>query len=47
MNFYFRYRITYDNGQFYDRPHLMTVDITKDEYKRIVLGVMAGKQLMR
>ena len=45
MNFYFRYRITYDNGQFYDRPHLMSVDITKDEYKRIVLGVMAGKQI--
>jgi hypothetical protein len=45
MDFYFQYRITYDNGQFYDRPHVMTVDITKDEYKRIVLGVMAGKQI--
>ena len=45
MDFYFQYRITYDNGQSYDRPNLMTVDITKDEYKRIVLGVMAGKKI--
>lgn len=45
MDFNFQYRITYASGQFYDRPHVMTVQITKDEYKRIVLGVLEGKRI--
>ena len=45
MDFQFQYRITYENGQFYDRPHVMTVQITMDEYKKIVLGVLEGKRI--
>lgn len=45
MDFQFQYRITYENGQFYDRPHVMTVQITMDEYKKIVLGVLEGKRV--
>lgn len=45
MDFQFQYRITYENGQFYDRPHVMTVQITKDEYKKIVLGLLEGKRI--
>src|SRR5690606_35982141 len=45
MDFHFQYRITYENGQFYDRPHVMTVQITKDEYKKIVLGLLEGKRI--
>lgn len=45
MDFKFQYRITYGNGQFYDRPHVMTVQIPMDEYKKIVLGVLEGKRI--
>lgn len=45
MDFQFQYRITYENGQFYDRPHVMTVQITMDGYKKIVLGVLEGKRI--
>ncbi len=45
MDFQFQYRITYENGQFYDRPHVMTVTITKDDYKNIILGVLDGKRI--
>lgn len=45
MDFQFQYRITYGNGQFYDRPHVMTVQIIMDEYKKIVLGVLEGKRI--
>ncbi|MGB4659772.1 MAG: hypothetical protein WBI07_11355 [Mobilitalea sp.] len=45
MDFQFQYRITYGNGQFYDRPHVMTVQITMDEYKKIIPGVLEGKRI--
>lgn len=45
MDFNFQYQITYGNGQFYDRPHVMTVQITMDEYKKIVLGILEGKRI--
>ena len=45
VNFQFQYRITYGNGKSYDRPHIMIVQITLDEYKKIVLGVMEGKRI--
>ena len=45
MDFQFQYRITYGNGQFYDRPHVMTVQISMDDYKKIVLGVLEGKRI--
>ena len=45
MDFQFQYRITYGNGQFYDRPHVMTVQIPMDDYKKIVLGVLEGKRI--
>lgn len=45
MDFQFQYRITYGNGQFYDRPHVMTIQIPMDAYKKIVLGVLEGKQI--
>jgi len=45
MDFQFQYRITYGNGQFYDRPYVMNVQITKDDYKKIVLGVLEGKRI--
>lgn len=45
MDFQFQYRITYENGQFYHRPHVMTIQITTDEYKKIVLGVLEGKRI--
>ncbi len=45
MEFQFQYRITYGNGQFYDRPHVMTVQISMDEYKKIILGVLEGKRI--
>jgi hypothetical protein len=45
MDFNFQYRITYENGQFNDRPHEMTVQITMDEYKKIVLGVLEGRRI--
>lgn len=40
MDFNFCYRITYESGQFYDRPHMLTVQITKEEYKKIMRGVL-------
>ncbi|MDF1618124.1 hypothetical protein [Petrocella sp. FN5] len=42
MDFQFQYRITYGSGQFYERPHVMTVQIPMDDYKKIVLGVLEG-----
>lgn len=45
INFQFQYRITYGNGKSYDWPHVMNVQITMDEYKMIVLGVIKGKRI--
>ena len=45
MDFHVQYRITYGNGQHYDRPYVMNVQITMYEYKKIILGVLDGKQI--
>lgn len=46
MDFQFQYRITYGNGQCYDRnEQVLTVPISMDEYKEIIQGVLAGKQI--
>lgn len=45
MRFRFQYRITYGNGIFYDRQHVMSVQIPVDDYKKIVLGVLEGKRI--
>ena len=42
VNFCFQYRITYENGQSYDRSQQVNVKISKDEYKKIVGGVLSG-----
>ncbi len=43
IDFQFQYRITYADGRFYDRPHVVTARISMDEYKRIIQGVLEGK----
>ena len=43
IDFGFQYRITYANGRFYDRPHVVTVMIPMNEYTRIIQGVLDGK----
>lgn len=42
MEFTFQYRITYESGQCYDRNHQMVVQITKEEYKKIIQNVLQG-----
>ncbi len=42
---HFQYRITYGNGRFYDRPDLMIAQITVEDYKKIVLGVLRGERI--
>lgn len=45
IDFQFQYRITYADGRFYDRAHVVTVRIPMDEYKRIIQGVLEGEQI--
>jgi hypothetical protein len=45
MDFYFSYRITYQNGQSYDRPQMLTVEVSKEDYCRIMMGVVGGKTI--
>ena len=42
MDFHFQYRITYESGQSYERSHQLTVQVSKEEYKRIIQGVLEG-----
>lgn len=43
IDFQFRYRVTYANARFCERPHVVMAKIPLDEYKRIVKGVLEGK----
>lgn len=45
MEFEFQYRITYESGQAYDRPHRLNVPVTKEEYNKIMLGILDGKSI--
>ena len=40
VNFQFQYRITYADGQTYDRKHILTVQITEEEHKAIIQGIL-------
>ncbi len=45
MDFNFQCRVTYENGQTYERQHMLIIQIGIDEYKKIVLGVLDGKEI--
>jgi hypothetical protein len=45
MNFDFTYRITYKNGQFYDRPQMLTVTLSKGDYCKIMKEIALGKTI--
>lgn len=46
MTFNYKYRITYGNGKTYDHEDiLMCVEITEEEYKRILHGIKDGYTL--
>ena len=40
VNFQFQYRITYADDQAYDRKHILTVQITEEEHKAIIQGIL-------
>lgn len=42
MDFNYQYCITYRSGQSYERPHTLTAQIAKEEYKKIIQGVLQG-----
>lgn len=42
VDFKFRYKITYIDGQTYDRKHILNVQVTEEEYKSIIRGVLQG-----
>lgn len=41
-DFKFRYKITYIDGQTYDRKHILNVQVTEEEYKSIIREVLQG-----
>ena len=45
VDFEFRYRITYADGQTYDRKQILNVQVTEKEYKSIVQGVLQGIEI--
>lgn len=43
MEFSYCYRITYESGETYDRKKdLLVVEISKEDYKKIISGVLQG-----
>ena len=42
VDFKFRYKITYIDGQTYDRKHILNVQVTEEEYKSIIREVLQG-----
>ena len=43
MKFDYQYRITYESGeQVYNKRSTLCVDVTKEQYKKIVAGVLKG-----
>lgn len=36
----YKYRITYESGQTYDRKHILSIDVSKDDYKKIIQGIV-------
>ena len=45
VDFKFRYKITYIDGQTYDRKHILNVQVTEEEYKSIIRGVLQGIEI--
>lgn len=45
VDFKFRYKITYIDGQTYDRKHILNVQVTEEEYKSIIQGVLQGIEI--
>ena len=43
MKFEYRYRISYANGKIYDSKDSLFVDVTKEQYNKIVLEMISGK----
>ena len=44
MQFHFQYRVTYESGEVFEqnRRNELCVDITKEEYKKIITGILQG-----
>lgn len=40
VDFKFRYKITYVDGQIYDRKHILSVRVTEEEHKLIIQGIL-------
>ena len=40
VDFKIRYKVTYIDGKTYDRKHILKVQITEEEYKSIIRGVL-------
>ena len=45
VDFKFQYKITYADGQTYDRKHILSVQITEKEHKAIIQGVLKGIEI--
>ena len=45
VDFKFRYKITYIDGQTYDRKHILNVQVTEEEYKSIIQGAVSYTHL--
>ena len=45
VDFKFQYKITYADGQTYDRKHLLHVQVTEEEHKSIIQGVLQGTEI--
>ena len=45
VDFKFRYKITYIDGQTYDWKHILNVQVTEEEYKSIIQGVLQGIEI--
>ena len=47
LNFNYCYKITYESGETYDRRrNELSVEISKEDYKKIITGVKAGIKYM-
>lgn len=42
MELEYQYRITYENGQTYDRTYQLRTSVSKEEYKTVMMGVIKG-----
>ena len=45
VDFKFRYKITYADGQTYDRKHILSVQVTEEEHKLIIQGILRGIEI--